>query len=185
MQVTHCDIPGLLIFEPQVFNDERGSFLETYSREKFAALGFQEDFVQDNESVSRKGVIRALHFQNPPFAQGKLVRVIKGSVWDVAVDIRKGSPWYGRWVKVLLSAGNHRMFWLPPGFAHGFVALEDETVFSYKCTQPYSRDHEHSIRWNDPDIGIDWETDEPLVSERDRNAPWFKDHRALFIYEQC
>jgi dTDP-4-dehydrorhamnose 3,5-epimerase len=180
--MTEGEIPGLLIFEPVVFHDERGSFTETYNRERFAGLGFYEDFVQDNESVSRKGVIRALHFQNPPMAQGKLVRVARGSVLDVAVDIRKGSPWYGKYQKVFLSAANGWMFWLPPGFAHGFVALEDDTLFSYKCTNYYSKPHEGSIRWSDPDLGVDWETDMPVVSERDAASPLFREHPGEFIY---
>ncbi len=182
MKIHTCEVPGLLILEPEVYQDHRGSFMETYSQEKLAAEGFHEVFVQDNESISGKGVVRALHFQNPPFAQGKLVRVVRGSVWDIAVDIRKGSLWYGKHVKVLLSAENHRMFWLPPGFAHGFAALEDHTVFSYKCTQPYRRDSEHSIRFDDPDIGIDWGIDHPVVSERDLMAPSFREHKGLFIY---
>lgn len=183
MKLLPCEIPGLLIIEPQVFTDERGSFMETYSKEKFAVEGFDEVFVQDNESVSARGVIRALHFQNPPFAQGKLVRVIRGAVWDVAVDIRRGSPWYGKHVKVFLSAENHRMFWLAPGFAHGFVSLEENTVFSYKCTNPYRKEAEHSIRFDDPDLGIDWGTGNPLVSARDLQASTFKNHAGLFTWE--
>jgi len=184
MRMTEGEIPGLLVFEPVVFRDERGSFAETYNRERFAGLGFHEDFVQDNESLSRKGVIRALHFQNPPMAQGKLVRVVRGSAWDVAVDIRRGSPWYGQYQKVFLSADNGVMFWLPPGFAHGFVAMEEDTLFSYKCTQYYSKPHEGSIRWNDPGLAIDWGTDNPLVSQRDAESPLFHEHTGEFKYNK-
>ncbi len=182
MRIIKGDIPGLLIIEPVVFRDERGCFMETYNRELLASLGFTEDFAQDNESVSMKGVIRALHFQNPPLAQGKLVRVVKGAVMDVAVDIRRGSPWYGNHQKVLLTGTNNLMLWLPPGFAHGFVSLEDETIFSYKCTNPYSRELESSILYNDTELGIDWGVKSPIVSERDRNALLFREHKGLFIY---
>jgi dTDP-4-dehydrorhamnose 3,5-epimerase len=184
MKLTQGTIPGLLIFEPVIYSDDRGSFMETYNMERFAALGFHEVFVQDNESVSGKGVIRALHFQNPPMAQGKLVRVVRGAVMDVAVDIRQGSPWYGQHQKVVLTRENRLMFWLPPGFAHGFVALEEDSVVNYKCTSIYSHEHEHSIRWDDPDLGIDWGVEHPLVSERDRNATPFHSHKGLFIYQQ-
>lgn len=175
-------IPDLLILEPAVYRDERGLFMETYNQRLLSEHGFNEIFVQDNESVSRKGVIRALHFQVPPMAQGKLVRVVRGSVLDIAVDIRVGSPWYKQYEKVLLSEENGRMFWLPPGFAHGFVALEDNTVFSYKCTNLYSKEHEGAIRWNDPDINIEWGIDTPVMSHRDAEAPLFRDYPGAFIY---
>lgn len=178
------DIPGLLIFEPSVYYDERGSFMETYNRDVMASLGFREQFLQDNESVSAKGVVRALHFQNPPMAQGKLVRVIGGAVIDVAVDIRRGSPWYGMHQRVVLSAQNKRMFWLPPGFAHGFAALEEDTVFSYKCTNVYSKAHEGAIRWDDPELGIDWGVEVPIVSSRDQVSPPFQQHTGTFTYQQ-
>lgn len=185
MKIIQGEIPGLLILEPAVYRDERGLFMETYNQEALASQGFGHRFVQDNESLSLKGVIRALHFQNPPRAQGKLVRVVRGSVWDIAVDIRRGSPWYGRYSKVFLSEENKKMFWLPPGFAHGFVALEEHTLFSYKCTDVYSREHESSIRWDDPDLAIDWGIDNPLVSDRDRNALFFRDHQGLFEYREA
>jgi dTDP-4-dehydrorhamnose 3,5-epimerase len=184
MQIIKGDIPGLLIFEPSVFYDERGSFMETYNRDVMASLGFHEAFLQDNESVSAKGVVRALHFQNPPMAQGKLVRVIQGAVIDVAVDIRKGSPWYGMHQRVMLSARNKRMFWLPPGFAHGFAALEQDTIFSYKCTNVYSKADEGAIRWDDPELGIDWGVEQPIVSSRDLESPLFHQHTGTFTYQQ-
>ncbi len=183
MKIIKGDIPGLLIFEPVRYRDNRGSFMETFNAVRMGDLGFKEAFVQDNESVSRKGVIRALHFQNPPMAQGKLVRVVKGAVLDVAVDIRRGSPWYGKYQKIILTEENQLVFWLPPGFAHGFAALEDDTVFHYKCTAPYSQPHEGAIRWNDPELGIDWMVDQPIVSERDAAAPGFREHPGLFTFD--
>jgi dTDP-4-dehydrorhamnose 3,5-epimerase len=183
MKIIKGDIPGLLIFEPVKYRDSRGSFMETYNSVRMAELGFHEKFVQDNESVSQKGVIRALHFQNPPMAQGKLVRVVKGAVIDVAVDIRKGSPWYGKYQKIILSEDNQLLFWLPPGFAHGFAALENDTVFHYKCTNKYSQPHEGAIRWNDPELGIDWMVEKPMVSDRDASAPEFRDHPGIFTFE--
>jgi len=137
-------------------------------------------FVQDNESKSNKGVLRGLHFQRPPFAQGKLVRVVKGSVMDVAVDIRKDSPTYGKWESRILSEDNKEMFWIPEGFAHGFVTLEDNTVFTYKCTNVYNKESEGSIRWNDPDIDINWNIDNPTLSEKDRISPLFNDLETPF-----
>lgn len=183
MKIIEGDIPGLLILEPVIYKDDRGSFMEVFNEELLAKLDFHEHFVQDNESVSAKGVIRALHFQNPPMAQGKLVRVVQGSILDVAVDIRRGSPWYGMHQKALLSAENRLMFWLPPGFAHGFVALEDNTIVNYKCTNAFSREHEGSIRWNDSTLGIDWVTEHPLLSDRDLNAPLFHNHTGEFVYD--
>ena len=182
MRVIEGDIPGLLIFEPVVHKDLRGSFIETYNDRALSSLGFTEKFVQDNQSVSHKGVIRALHFQNPPMAQGKLVRVAHGSVYDVAVDIRKGSPWYGQHQRILLSAANGLIFWLPPGFAHGFVALEDDTIFQYKCTQYYSKEHEGVIRYSDPALQIDWGLDHLKASSRDEEAPLFSDHTGSFVF---
>jgi dTDP-4-dehydrorhamnose 3,5-epimerase len=183
MRIIQGDIPGLLIFEPQVFIDERGSFTETYNTLQLAALGFSETFLQDNQSASKKHVVRALHFQHPPMAQGKLVRVARGSVIDVAVDIRRGSPHYGHHQKVFLSDENQRMFWIPPGFAHGFISLEEHTVFCYKCTNVYSKEHEGAIRWDDPDLNIDWGTDHPVVSARDAAAPLFRELQSLFTFD--
>jgi dTDP-4-dehydrorhamnose 3,5-epimerase len=169
MEFIRTDIPDVIIIEPRVFGDERGFFMETWQRSMFAEHGIDFDFVQDNHSLSGKGILRGLHYQiRQP--QGKLVRVISGEVFDVAVDIRKGSPWFGKWVGATLSAENKRMFWVPPGFAHGFYVLSDQAEFVYKCTDFYAPEHERSILWNDPDIGITWPLDrsEPVLSDKDR-----------------
>ncbi len=181
MQIIKTKIPDLLIIKPDVFEDERGYFFESYNREKFVQAGIKYKFVQDNESKSQKGVLRGLHFQNPPHAQGKLVRVMKGAVLDVAVDIRKKSPTYGKWASIELSESNKMMCWIPPGFAHGFVTLEDNTVFFYKCTNVYNKQSEGSIRWNDPDLNIDWKTKNPILSEKDKIVPFFKDFESKFV----
>lgn len=165
------EIPGLLILEPDAFSDERGFFMETYSRDRYREAGIAEEFFQDNLSSSKRGVIRGLHYQAPPFAQGKLVSVLRGRVLDVAVDIRAGSPTYGKYVAVELSGENHKQFWIPAGFAHGFAALEDDTLFAYKCTAPYSKEHDRGIRWNDPAIGIEWGVTDRIVSDKDRAHP--------------
>ncbi len=157
MKIIECEIEGPLIVEPQVFGDERGFFMESWSASRFAEAGLDIDFVQDNHSRSHKGVLRGMHFQNPG-PQGKLVRVANGAVFDVAVDLRRSSPGFGKWVGVELSARNKRMFWVPQGFAHGFLTLEDDTDFLYKCDAPYAPQHEHSLAWDDPDVGIDWPT---------------------------
>ena len=180
MEVQKTPIEGLLVIQPRVFADDRGYFFESYNKQVMAGLGITEEFVQDNQSKSQKGVLRGLHFQNPPFAQGKLVRVIQGAVLDVAVDIRQDSPTYGQHYKIELTGENKTMFWLPAGFAHGFLTLEDETVFSYKCTGLYNKDSEGSLRWNDPDLAIDWGIDEPSLSEKDAAAPFFKDFKTQF-----
>ena len=180
MEIIKTSIEGLLIIKPDVFKDERGYFFESYNKERFAKEGLEMTFVQDNESKSNKGVLRGLHFQRPPFAQGKLVRVVKGSVMDVAVDIRKDSPTYGKWESRILSEDNKEMFWIPEGFAHGFVTLEDNTVFTYKCTNVYNKESEGSIRWNDPDININWNIDNPTLSEKDRISPLFNDLETPF-----
>tara|TARA_B100001175_G_C19474456_1_gene623504 strand:- start:816 stop:1358 length:543 start_codon:yes stop_codon:yes gene_type:complete len=174
MEICKLDIEGLLLFRPEVFKDNRGHFFESWSKLTFNSLGLDLDFVQDNKSLSYKGVLRGLHFQNPPFAQGKLVSVIRGSVLDVAVDIRKLSPTYGKYVAVELSDRNNTLFWIPPGFAHGFVALEDNTIFSYKCSEIYNKEFEGSIIWNDKDLNIDWGLKSPIVSEKDLKAETFK-----------
>ncbi|MGM0647781.1 MAG: dTDP-4-dehydrorhamnose 3,5-epimerase [Bacteroidota bacterium] len=183
MKIEKTDIPDLYIVEPLVFKDERGYFFESYSQKKLKEAGLNQTFVQDNESKSQKGVLRGLHFQKSPFAQGKLVRVIKGRVLDVAVDIRKGSPTYGHYHAVEISEENKLMFWIPPGFAHGFVTLEDETVFFYKCTNYYNKEAEGNILWNDADLNIDWGIQNPILSEKDQNAPAFADFDTPFIYE--
>lgn len=175
MNAITTEIPGLLIFELQAFSDERGFFMETYNRDRYRQTGVGPEFFQDNLSCSKRGVVRGLHYQAPPVAQGKLVSVIRGRVLDVAVDIRSGSPTYGKFVMVELSAENRKQFWIPAGFAHGFVSLEDDTLFAYKCTAPYSKGHDRGIRWNDPAIGINWGVDSPIVSEKDKQHPLLKD----------
>jgi dTDP-4-dehydrorhamnose 3,5-epimerase len=167
-------IPEVFILEPDVFRDSRGYFFESYNKEKFTVIGIDFEFIQDNQSCSQKDVLRGLHFQRPPYAQGKLVRVISGAVFDVAVDIRKNSPTFGTWVGAELTAENNHMLWLPPGFAHGFLTLENNTVFTYKCTGAYNKAAEGIIMWNDPDIGIHWGVTDPILSERDLNASSLK-----------
>ena len=169
MELIPTEIEGLLIVEPRVFGDERGFFLESWNRRTFAQLGLDLDFVQDNHSRSTRGVLRGLHYQQPN-PQGKLVRVVAGRAWDVAVDLRACSPTFGRWVGVELSAENKRMFWVPPGLAHGFVSLEDGTDFLYKCTAFYDPANEHSLMWDDPTVGIEWPLEgiEPQLSVKDK-----------------
>ncbi len=176
MHVIETDLPGVLILEPKVFGDARGFFQETWNAKVFADIGIDAQFVQDNHSRSAKGILRGLHYQVQE-PQGKLVRVTSGRVFDVAVDIRRSSPHFGRWTGVELSGENKRMFWVPPGFAHGFVALEDETDFLYKCTALYAPQWDRSIAWNDPDIAIDWPLEglAPLLSAKDVAAVALKD----------
>ena len=180
MKIIKTPIEGLLVIEPNVFSDERGHFFESWSRESFNGKGLELDFVQDNQSLSCKGALRGLHFQNPPFAQGKLVRVIKGSVIDVAVDIRKNSSTYGQHYSVELSEENKTAFWIPPGFAHGFVSLEDGTIFTYKCTEVYNKKSEGALVWNDETLNINWGVDHPLVSDKDMVAGNFNDFTTQF-----
>ena len=180
MNITKTDIEGLIIIEPQIFKDSRGCFFESWNAKKIKQLGINEDFVQDNQSVSSKGVLRGLHFQNPPYAQAKLVRVIKGSVLDVAVDLRKNSPTYGMHVSVILSEENNKSFFIPKGFAHGFLSLEDNTVFNYKCSDYYNKESEGSLLWNDEYLKIDWQIDNPLISEKDLQADFFKNFKTKF-----
>lgn len=162
-------LPGVVIIEPRVFGDDRGFFFESWNQEIFAEAGLPTNFVQDNHSRSQRGVLRGLHYQNPE-PQGKLVRVVSGAVFDVAVDVRRSSPHFGRWAGVELSEANKRMLWVPEGFAHGFLCLEDDTDFLYKCTTPYRPAHEISLRWDDPTIGIDWPLDglTPSLSAKDK-----------------
>ena len=171
MKIVPCDIEGPLIVEPDVYGDERGFFLESWSRAAFAEAGLDLSFVQDNQSRSARGVLRGMHFQNPG-AQGKLVRVTSGAVFDVAVDLRRSSPGFGKWIGVELSALNKRMLWVPEGFAHGFLTLEDGTDFLYKCTAPYAPQYEHSLAWDDPAVGIEWPLHAivPQLSEKDRSG---------------
>lgn len=171
MEIVPLKIPDVLVIKPDVFADERGYFFESFQKEKFDTLGIKKNFLQDNESKSQKGVLRGLHYQLPPFAQGKLVRVIKGSVLDVAVDIRKHSLTFGKWVSVVLSEENKWMCWIPEGFAHGFISLENETIFSYKCTNIYHKPSERSILWNDSSLNINWGTETPILSPKDAEAP--------------
>lgn len=174
MEIESCFIEGLKIISPKLFGDSRGYFFESYNAQAFNKFVSTEfNFVQDNESYSMKNVLRGLHFQSPPFAQGKLVRVVQGKVLDVALDIRKNSRTYGEYFKIELSAENKKMFWIPPGFAHGFVVLEDNTIFQYKCTDFYNPNAEGSILWNDPNLSIDWQVDEPIISDKDKNGILF------------
>jgi dTDP-4-dehydrorhamnose 3,5-epimerase len=170
VNVLETDLPGVLILEPKVFGDDRGFFMETWNGRRYEERGIPNTFVQDNLSFSARGVLRGLHFQNPQ-AQGKLVSVLHGEVFDVAVDIRRGSPTFGRWTGVTLSAENKRQFWVPPDFAHGFVVTSEDALFSYKCTDYYAPEHDGSILWNDPEIGIDWPVESPTLSNKDANAP--------------
>ena len=175
-------IQDVKIFEPRLFHDNRGYFFESFNQQNFEeTIGESVDFVQDNESISAKNVLRGLHFQAPPFAQGKLVRVTNGSVIDIAVDIRKSSKTYGQHVAVELSAENKRQLWIPPGFAHGFVALEDNTQFLYKCTAYYSPQHENTLLFNDTDLNINWNTNTPIVSDKDLVGVPFSKLQTPFI----
>lgn len=174
MQVEKLPVSGLLLIRPTVHEDARGYFLETWHAEKYEELGLPNRFVQDNEAQSSKGVLRGLHYQiHRP--QGKLVRVVEGEVFDVAVDIRHGSPTFGKWTGVHLTSTGKEQLWVPPGFAHGYCVLSETAVFSYKCTEIYLPELERSIHWNDPEIGIDWPLETPLVSPRDDAAPLLKD----------
>ena len=179
-------IPDLYIIEPKVFGDDRGYFMESYSQKDFAEAGLTMTFVQDNESKSRKGVLRGLHFQTEQ-TQGKLVRVTQGEVWDVAVDLRKGSPTYGQWEGVYLSAENKRQFYVPEGFAHGFVVTSEEAIFNYKCTDFYAPEYDSGLLWNDEDVAIKWPLEglgEILLSEKDQKQKTLKELKDLpFIYE--
>ncbi|MGB6035555.1 MAG: dTDP-4-dehydrorhamnose 3,5-epimerase [Cryomorphaceae bacterium] len=171
MKVIQSHISGLFTLEPNVFEDERGYFIESFNEKGFKqATGVDVDFVQDNESKSNKGVLRGLHFQIPPYAQDKLVRVVRGSAMDVAVDLRQDSPTFGEYEKVLLTERNKKQFFIPKGFAHGFLVLEDQTIFSYKCSDFYNRESERSLKWNDPSVGIEWEVENPILSSKDENT---------------
>ena len=170
-------IPDLILVRPRVYPDERGFFSETYKKSEFAANGIGADFIQDNHSFSTRGVIRALHYQLPPSAQGKLVAVISGRIWDVAVDIRRESPTFGKWIGGEFSDENMHMLWIPPGFAHGFVALSESAHFVYKCTAEYDKASEAGIRWDDPDLGIGWPLSDVMVSQKDAALPAFKNAR--------
>jgi dTDP-4-dehydrorhamnose 3,5-epimerase len=180
LHIRETSLPGVLLIEPKVFGDDRGFFMETYRADTFRDIGIGE-FVQDNHSRSARGVLRGLHYQQPN-AQGKLVRCTRGSIFDVAVDIRRGSPSFGRWFGLELSDANKLMLWIPTGFAHGFCALEDDSDLVYKCTSLYDPASDRSILWNDPDIGIEWPIAEPVLSAKDANAPRLAEAAKLPAY---
>ncbi|MSR56601.1 MAG: dTDP-4-dehydrorhamnose 3,5-epimerase [Planctomycetaceae bacterium] len=174
MQFLNTDLPGVILIEPKVFADERGFFMETYHQPRFAAAGIDLPFAQDNHSRSRKGVLRGLHFQlrHP---QGKLVRAVQGEIFDVAVDVRRSSPTFGRWVGTILSDANRRQMYVPPGFAHGFCVVSETAEVLYKTTDVYQPQDERSVIWNDPSIGIEWPVKAPIVSDKDQSAPFLND----------
>ena len=186
MEVIKTDIEGVVIIEPRIFRDERGYFYESFSQREFEEKVCRTVFVQDNQSKSSYGVLRGLHFQKPPYAQSKLVRCIKGTVLDVAVDIRKGSPTFGKYVAVELSEDNHRQFFIPRGFAHGFAVLSDEAVFQYKCDNFYNKESEGAVAWDDPELCIDWKVpaDKVLLSEKDRQNKCIADADFLFDFNE-
>ena len=180
MKFTPTGIDGLLVIEPQTYIDSRGYFFESYQKDIFEKNGILDDFIQDNQSLSHKGAIRGLHFQNQPFAQGKLVRVIKGAVLDVVVDIRKNSPTYGQHFSLEITESNKLMLWIPVGFAHGFQTLEDNTIFFYKCSNRYNKESEGCILWNDETLAIPWINITPIISEKDQLGVKFEEFRSLF-----
>ena len=186
MEVIKTEIDGVVIIEPRIFKDDRGYFYESFSQREFEEKVCQTTFVQDNQSKSSYGVLRGLHFQKPPYCQSKLVRCIKGAVLDVAVDLRKGSPTFGKYVAVELSEDNHRQFFVPRGFAHGFAVLTEEAVFQYKCDNFYNKESEGSVAWNDPELAIDWRipADKVLLSEKDKLSKCIKDADYLFDYNE-
>lgn len=180
MEFITNEIEGLVVIKPTVFEDERGHFFEYYQKELFAQNGIKDDFVQDNQSLSQKGVLRGLHFQAPPYAQAKLIRVIKGAVLDVAVDIRKNSPTYGKHFSIELNERNKKQLYIPVGFAHGFFTLEDNTIFSYKCSSYYHKTSEGALLWNDKDLSINWNVAQPVLSEKDKEATPFQQFSTPF-----
>lgn len=186
MNVIKTELEGVVIIEPRIFKDDRGYFFESFSQKKFEEQVCKTSFVQDNESKSTYGVLRGLHFQKPPYAQSKLVRVVKGKVLDVAVDIRKGSPTFGKHVAVELSAENKCQFFLPRGFAHGFAVLSEEAVFQYKCDNFYAPDHEGALAWDDPNLGIDWQipADDVVLSAKDMNHATLEESEFVFDYSE-
>jgi len=174
MKLIETGISDLVVLQPNVWKDDRGYFFESYNDQTFSSLGLHLNFKQDNQSFSQKGIIRGLHFQTGAYAQGKLVRVIQGSVYDVAVDLRKDSPTFGKHFGIVLSENNFTMLYVPPGFAHGFSVLENNTIFFYKCTEVYNKESEGGIIWNDPDLEIDWKVDHPILSHKDQLLPSLK-----------
>lgn len=180
MKVQQTGFEGLYTIQPSVFEDKRGFFFESWNQKKFRDQGLDSDFVQDNQSMSAANVLRGLHFQVPPWEQGKLVQVIQGSALDVVVDLRKDQPTFGKNYKIVLTAKEKNMLWIPPGFAHGFLTLEDNTLFFYKCTQLYNKESERAIAWNDPLLNIDWGKENPIVSDKDNAAMNFRDFNSPF-----
>jgi dTDP-4-dehydrorhamnose 3,5-epimerase len=174
MKVSKTELPGVLVITPDVYGDDRGYFVETWRSRRYAELGLPESFVQDNLSMSRRGILRGLHLQHPN-GQGKLVQVVHGEVFDVAVDVRVGSPTFGRWVGTVLSRDNHKQVWVPPGFAHGFCVMSGMALFSYKCSEVYHRDSEIGVAWDDPELGIEWPVREPELSRKDAEFPRLSD----------
>jgi dTDP-4-dehydrorhamnose 3,5-epimerase len=184
MTVREISLPGVLILEPDVYEDERGFFLETYRAERYREAGVPMSFVQDNLSRSQEDVLRGLHFQQDPHAQGKLITVLRGAVHDIVVDVREGSPTFKQWEGIPLSADRMRQLWVPEGFAHGFVVTDGPALFHYKCTDVYNREAERAIRWDDPDLAIDWPVESPRLSDKDRAAPRLQDlPRRCFRFE--
>lgn len=184
MKISKTEFPGLLLIEPQVYNDNRGYFFESYNQMIFEQTGLKINFVQDNISKSVKGTIRGLHFQIDPYAQGKLCQVIKGEVLDVAVDLRKNSPTFGKYYSIILSEENHYQLWIPEGFAHGFSVLSDEAIFHYKCSNFYNKASERALLYNDPTLNIDWKVESPIVSEKDKQGMLFSELPIYFIYRE-
>ncbi|MBO7435652.1 dTDP-4-dehydrorhamnose 3,5-epimerase [bacterium] len=184
MKIYSLSIPDVKMIEPDVFGDSRGFFMETYRQDLFREAGIDAAFVQDNMSSSRKGVLRGLHFQKAPYAQGKLVRVVEGAVFDVAVDLRKGSPFFAKWVGDIISAENKKSLYIPPGFAHGFCVVSDTAVFHYKCTEFYHPEAEGGLRWNDPTVAVEWPLPdlEKITSPKDEAAPLLSDIDCNFVY---
>lgn len=180
MDVIETEIKDLLIIKPDVFEDDRGYFFESYNRQKFVEHDIPANFVQDNESCSGQHVLRGLHFQKPPHTQGKLVRVMQGAVLDVAVDLRRHSPTYGKWASIVLTEENKWMYWIPEGFAHGFLTLAKRTVFFYKCTNVFNKASEGALRWNDPTLDIRWGIENPVLSAKDQTAPLFENFKTPF-----
>ncbi len=180
MEFEETSLERLIVIKPKIYRDQRGLFFESFNQEHFKTHDIPVFFAQDNQSLSNKNVLRGMHFQNPPHEQGKLVRVICGKVQDIVVDIRKSSKTYGSHFSIELSGENNTMMWIPPGFAHGFLALEDNTIFSYKCTALYNRDAEDCILWNDPGLGLAWQCNNPILSEKDQNGKSFNSFHSLF-----
>jgi dTDP-4-dehydrorhamnose 3,5-epimerase len=184
MKKIETELPGVFLIEPQVFGDHRGWFMETWSLKKMENLGITVDFVQDNQSfTTSKGTVRGIHYQQNPMAQAKLVRVVNGAVMDVAVDLRKGSPTYKKWISVILSAENKRQLFIPRGFGHGFVTLKENVEFVYKCDNLYNQECDRGIRFDDPSIGIEWGITNPILSDKDSNQPLLDSSDCNFVYE--